>query len=168
MGTRADFYVGRGPEAEWLGSISWDGYPAGVDDAVFFPSTETEYRAAVSTFLASRDDRTLPTEPWPWPWDDSATTDYAYAYENGKVYASSFGHAWFEVKPNEENGGEPLDEDDESISQDKVAVFPDMSARRGSWANVMGKSGLLVVSTTPEGGMAVETGKEHAERLGED
>jgi hypothetical protein len=25
MGTRADFYVGRGPEAEWLGSVAYDG-----------------------------------------------------------------------------------------------------------------------------------------------
>jgi hypothetical protein len=159
MGTRSDFYVGRGPEAEWLGSISWDGYPAGVDDAVFFPTTEHEYRVAVTNFLASRDDRTLPIEPWPWPWDDSGTTDYAYAYENGKVYASNFGRTWFEVNPNEENGGEPED------SEDDVAVFPDMSARRGSWGNVMSKSGLLVASVTPDGGMVVETGKEVGDRL---
>jgi len=30
MGTRADFYVGIGPEAEWVGSIAYDGYPDGV------------------------------------------------------------------------------------------------------------------------------------------
>jgi hypothetical protein len=30
MGTRADFYVGRGPDAEWLGSVAMDGYPSGV------------------------------------------------------------------------------------------------------------------------------------------
>jgi hypothetical protein len=30
MGTRADFYIGRGTEAEWLGSVAWDGYPGGV------------------------------------------------------------------------------------------------------------------------------------------
>lgn len=27
MGTKADFYVGIGPKSEWLGSISFDGYP---------------------------------------------------------------------------------------------------------------------------------------------
>ena len=27
MGTRADFYVGRGDAAEWIGSIAYDGYP---------------------------------------------------------------------------------------------------------------------------------------------
>ena len=27
MDERADFYVGRGEDAEWLGSITWNGYP---------------------------------------------------------------------------------------------------------------------------------------------
>jgi hypothetical protein len=40
MGTRADFYVGRGGQAEWLGSIAWDGYPSGIDKWVFSVSTE--------------------------------------------------------------------------------------------------------------------------------
>lgn len=30
MGTRADFYVGKGPNAEWLGSTAMDGYPEGI------------------------------------------------------------------------------------------------------------------------------------------
>ena len=30
MGTRADFYIGRGATAEWIGSIAWDGYPDGI------------------------------------------------------------------------------------------------------------------------------------------
>ena len=34
MGTRADFYVGRGESAEWLGSVAWDGNPRGIDDPV--------------------------------------------------------------------------------------------------------------------------------------
>ena len=25
MGTRADFYVGVGKKAEWLGNVAWDG-----------------------------------------------------------------------------------------------------------------------------------------------
>lgn len=32
MGTRADFYVGVGEQAEWLGSIAWDGNPEGIKD----------------------------------------------------------------------------------------------------------------------------------------
>ena len=30
MGTRADFYIGKGTDAEWLGSIAWNGYPDGI------------------------------------------------------------------------------------------------------------------------------------------
>ncbi len=31
MGTRADFYTGRGQTAQWLGSIAWGGYPVGTE-----------------------------------------------------------------------------------------------------------------------------------------
>jgi hypothetical protein len=158
MGTRADFYVGRGPEAEWLGSITWDGYPAGIDDPVFYPTTEHEYRTAVTNFLAARDDVTLPTEPWPWPWENSGTTDYAYAYDNGKVFASSFGHAWFEVDPNAECYGEPEDREDEG-----KMTFPDMSSRMGSTNHIMRKSGLITVTTDQAGKAAVLTGKDWPE-----
>ncbi len=34
MGTRADFYIGRGPTAEWIGSLPLDGYPEGIDAKV--------------------------------------------------------------------------------------------------------------------------------------
>ena len=132
MGTRADFYVGRGKEAEWLGSIAYDGYPSGIDEAVLKATTEADYRAEVTKFLAGEESATLPEQGWPWPWEDSRTTDYAYAFDGGKVYASGFGGAWFvatEDEPEDEDGG-------------KVAVFPDMSARK---AVTMGKrSGLLV------------------------
>jgi len=74
MGTRADFYVGRGKTAEWLGSIAWDGYPAGLwpnkDTAtakadipktpVIAATAEEAYRKAVDELLASR---TMPLGP---------------------------------------------------------------------------------------------------------
>lgn len=174
MGTRADFYVGRGPEAEWLGSVSWDGYPSGLSHEhysksgkidIFGAETEESYREQVQQMLDSRDDATQPTtERWPWPWEDSRTTDYAYAFEGGKVYASSFGHTWFEVDLNAENCGEP----EEYETAEKVAVFPNMAGRMGSAAHIMAKSGMLVASATPDGGMVVQTGKEFAEGLSED
>jgi hypothetical protein len=135
MGTRADFYVGRGVEAEWLGSIAWDGYPAGVDDAVHLSDNEEEYRRNVAAFL-TREDATLPEYGWPWPWDDSATTDYAYAFDAGRVYASSSGHEWFAVDTLAENYGEPDDRGG------KVASFPDMKERKNV---TLGKrSGVIV------------------------
>lgn len=139
MGTRADFYMGRGETAEWLGSITWDGYPPGIDDAVFVVASEDEYRTAVATFLASRRDATLPTEPWPWPWENSQTTDYAYAFDSDRVYASSFGHAWFEVDLDAENCGEPEYEDGAKVP------FPDMTARKGDHDFIMSRSGIIAV-----------------------
>jgi hypothetical protein len=91
MGTRADFYLGKGKDAQWLGSIAWDGYPVGIDDAVLDAKTEQDYLAALSAFLAKQEDTTLPEQGWPWPWDNSCTTDYAYAFDDGKVEAACFG-----------------------------------------------------------------------------
>jgi hypothetical protein len=132
VGTRADFYVGRGESAEWLGSIAFDGYPEGVDDTIRKAATERQYREAVEMFLASRDDATLPAMGWPWPWDNSRTTDYAYAFDGGTVYASCFGHGWF------------LAIQDETPEDDGPKVpFPDMSARRN--LTLGRRSGLIVV-----------------------
>ena len=139
MGTRADFYVGRGPNAEWLGSIAWDGYPDGIDDSVLKAASEGAYRAAVTTFLADREDASLPSDGWPWPWDDSGTTDYAYAFENCAVVASCFGARWHD--PNAERTEEEEDADDKF-----PATFPNMSDRKRR--PIFGKhSGVIVVGS---------------------
>src|SRR5688500_6281329 len=94
MGTRADSYVGRGKDAKWVGSIPFDGYPDGIDKKVLKAKTEAKFLEAINGFFGDR--ATLPSMGWPWPWDDSGTTDYAYAFDSGKVWASRFGHAWFD------------------------------------------------------------------------
>lgn len=152
MGTRADFYVGRGESAEWLGSIAWDGYevenaergavidPENPAELVASATNEGEYRDGVAKFLASRDDRSMPSDGWPWPWDTSSTTDYAYAFDEGKLWISVFGHAWYEIGnvPKDENG------DNDSCSGGKVAVFPSMKDRKRR--PLFGKhSGVIVV-----------------------
>lgn len=88
MGTRADFYVGRGKTAVWLGSVAWDGYEVGNE--IPFAKTEIDYRAAVEKLLAERDDATLPVDGWPWPWKNSSLTDYAYAFDDGVVYRTEY------------------------------------------------------------------------------
>ena len=94
MGTRADFYIGRGKDAEWLGSIAWDGYPEGIDKKVLRAKTEKGFRSLLSKFFSSLEDVSLPKDGWPWPWEDSNTSDYAYSFDNGKVYACPFGRGW--------------------------------------------------------------------------
>lgn len=140
MGTRADFYVGRGESAEWLGSISWDGYPAGMPWELLQTLNESMFRREVAKFIESREDGTKPEMGWPWPWSNSQTTDYSYAFDDGQVWASCFGHQWFD--PNNPPESEDDDEDPE-MRGDKVG-FPDMKERQKV---AMGKrSGLLVIT----------------------
>lgn len=133
MGTRADFYIGRGEQAEWLGSIGWDGYPDGIDELLLHATSEAAFRVALEAFFKDRDDVTRPADGWPWPWADSCTTDYAYAFDGENVWGSCFGNEWFDTR-------EPQPERDGN----KTAVFPDMKARQNV---TLGKrSGTIVIS----------------------
>lgn len=165
MGTRADFYVGRGTTAEWLGSIAWDGNPDSITPHteeqapawrggpmrpklgewphgahLFDATTEADYRTRVARFFQHRDDVTLPEHGWPWPWDDSSTTDYAYAFDSGKVWASCFGYEWFDPTQ-----AEP--ELDDAV--EKTAVFPTMKTDRAALGGK--RSGVMVLTMGPRG-----------------
>lgn len=59
MGTRADFYVGRGAQAEWLGSTAYDGYPDSFEE-IGASATEKKYRERVAEMLAEDESATLP------------------------------------------------------------------------------------------------------------
>lgn len=137
MGTRADFYVGRGKSAEWLGSIAMDGYPDGnVSNPQYGPlikaASEPEFRERVAMLIAGVGHGTTPAQGWPWPWEDSRTTDYAYAFDGGTVWASGFGRAWFDPnEPEPDRGDEP-----------KSAVFPNMKDRQR--VTLGSRSGLIV------------------------
>lgn len=96
MGTRADFYIGKGQEAEWLGSVAWDGYEwEDPESDLMKAKTADEFRTAVLAIQSERDDFTTPADGWPWPWDDSNTTDYAYVFHNGSVEIPSGEVNWF-------------------------------------------------------------------------
>jgi len=110
MGTRADFYVGTGKDAKWLGSIAFDGYRIEKMEAldacrnadcaacygIKMATTENDFRQAVATLLDLNDDATKPAQGWPWPWEDSKTTDYAYAFVDGacRVFYWGKGAEW--------------------------------------------------------------------------
>ena len=96
MGTRADFYIGRGLDAEWLGSQAWDGYPSAVipdlqriAHLAGSLTSEEGFRSTISAYLAKRYDATLPEQGWPWPWDDSGTTDCAYCFDGGTIWTAT-------------------------------------------------------------------------------
>lgn len=87
MGIRADFYIGKGPNAEWLGSVAWHGHNWHYDKGceLFAAKNEDEFREAVKSLSINREDWTSPEQGWPWPWDDSKDTDFTYAFYDGKV-----------------------------------------------------------------------------------
>lgn len=142
MGTRADFYIGKGAEAEWLGSVAWDGYEwvEKVNDLVL-ATTPDEFRAAVKEIEEKREDFTAPSLGWPWPWDDSHTTDYAYILIDSKVKAYCFGRET-PICP------EPNGDDDESEDDGERGEFPNMAALKNV---TFGKrSGVMFIGTPPD------------------
>lgn len=122
MGTRADFYIGSGSKAEWLGSVGWDGYEWEEDSdcALMKATTADEFRAAVGGIATEREDFTAPKRGWPWPWPDSSTTDRAYMLIDGSVWVYHFG----------KRGA-------------ALADFPDMRARQN--VTLGAGSGLIVL-----------------------
>lgn len=134
MGTRADFYIGSGDEAVWLGSVGWDGYKWDQDHEckLMQAKTDDEFKSAVDEISKERDDFTHPDNGWPWPWDDSHTTDYAYCLIDGKVIAYIFGSEAF------------INEDGERDSDEsKKAKFPNMKNRKNvSFDN---RSGVIFI-----------------------
>lgn len=163
MGTRADLYLGRGPDAEWLGSIAWDGYPDGMPEALLRCDTVDRFKVLVEGFLAGREDATLPEQGWPWPWDDSRTTDYAYAFDGDNVWASNFGRNWFDARfpePDDDEEAERLGTQliEGEISMDeyrdaKPAVFPDMAERKN--VTYGKRSGVLLLGATEDGRVGI-------------
>jgi hypothetical protein len=97
----ADFYLGRGPNAEYLGSTQTfqDGDPEAVDAWAIFQSvseeeyTEQDYRDEVSHLVA-------PDRAWPHPHDNSEATEWAYAYDQGTVYVYRFGVEMAQIRCN--------------------------------------------------------------------
>ena len=127
MGTRADFYIRKNAELQWLGSVAMDGYD--VDEATEGWATkdehdracwalkgvesEEDFRAALQVYFDTRDDVTVPDEHgWPWPWENSETTDRAYVFDGDRLRR----YAW---------GKEIIGEDNEGPAPE--GGWPDMS-----------------------------------------
>jgi len=147
MGTRADFYVGRGPAAEWVGSVAYDGDPDNYP-AIMALTTEETYRAAVLKELSSRDDATLPAQGWPWPWEDSSTSDYAIAFDAGGVFYSACQRGtaddvWVKLDT-------PQDDDGYPIGADLMpCVFPNMLDRQN--VTLGPRSGVMLCTGLKKG-----------------
>jgi len=158
MGTRADFYVGRGETAEWIGSIGYDGYPEdqyknGVSMGILAARNEVSFRKRVQKYLAQHDGIFV-NEGWPWPWEDSGTSDYAYAWDGWMVWRSSFGHAWMPATsmPHKSASDEEKNDFDMKFGGNKQ-IFPNMKSIQNIARGP--KSGVITITQTPTG-MVVE------------
>lgn len=91
MSDSADFYVGLGDSAEWLGSVIQDAHPREMELRCLLGSsaedaptatdyTETTFRDIVG-LMADVD----PEDGWPWSYPDSGDTDYVYVWNNGSI-----------------------------------------------------------------------------------
>lgn len=96
----ADFYLGRGPEALYLGTAA-NASPAQLEawrhfttaDPVRQRYTSADFRRAVSIVLnapGSQYGRT-PWRTWPHAYEDSTQTAWSYSFYMGSVHVDHFG-----------------------------------------------------------------------------
>lgn len=112
MGTRCDFYAGRGLDAVYLGSIGHDAYVdamasrfEGVTDRAGFDRCLAAVFAEYGEISAKNG--------WPWPWKTSATTDTVVAFDEGRCWTAHPNDCWA-----------PLDDYDNPTEE--PCVFADM------------------------------------------
>lgn len=96
MGTRADFYVGKGKKAEYIGSCSMDGEPEFMPAGLMNARTEQEFRAAVANLPEWHRPWDI-AFGWPWSWSNSYDTNYTYAFFDGEVFISFYGAEWLKA-----------------------------------------------------------------------
>jgi hypothetical protein len=91
---RADFYVGMGPEAKWLGSVSRCGEIWQVPLSLLIQVNQTMYEEAVAEYIDyCQGIQGNHVCMWPWDWADSRMTEYSYMYipQHEKIYMSILG-----------------------------------------------------------------------------
>ena len=148
MGTRADFYLGKGEGAEWLGSSAWDGHYQTMEElGIANAATEKAYLEAVNARL-SEDDGTRPKDGWPWPWESSHTTAVSYTWADGKVWISHWGRQWQtldELKAHDRENERRLEAGEDELPDLPKVPFPDMTERKRV---TLGKrSGVLIIGS---------------------
>jgi len=112
-GSHADFYIGLGKTAKWIGSVEGCGAPGDVtanwdllnEAGAIDDYTETDFRDMVRHIITdARADnagyRPEDGDEWPWRHLSSAETDYAYAYNNGCIHVFERGYMVAQHYPN--------------------------------------------------------------------
>ncbi|MEV8609516.1 hypothetical protein AB0383_16555 [Amycolatopsis sp. NPDC051373] len=97
--TTHDFYLGRGRDAEWLGSVHLGSRASGGLDEIARARSEGGFRALVDFFLREAEvdeagEVTHAGSEWPWLWPTSHGTDYVHAFDTGAVWSALRGDRW--------------------------------------------------------------------------
>jgi hypothetical protein len=107
MGTRCDFYAGRGVSATYLGSVARDGYPDEMASYLAGATTREAFDSGLSALFAERGG--VGTDgAWPWPWKDSHTTDSAIAFDAGRLWVTHHSGRWAPLNDMDNPGDEPV------------------------------------------------------------
>ena len=97
--TKADFYIGNGIAANWIGSVYSDAYPSGIPIQILICVNPTLFEEEVVEYI-HRVQGVVKTDgdQWPWLWPDSQLTDYSYMFlpDHNKVLASNYGGNLFD------------------------------------------------------------------------
>jgi hypothetical protein len=97
--TTHDFYLGRGPDAQWLGSIRLGGCACNGLDDLERARSAGGFTTLVDFFLRTAEideagEVTHRGAGWPWPWPTSHGTDYVHAFDTGAVWTVRRGDRW--------------------------------------------------------------------------
>lgn len=98
----ADFYLGRGPNAEYLGSVATAGAPEDIEAWERFQHLDDENYTPEDFREEVRDLRNSPTHDdpthgglgaprWPWRYESSDDTPWAYVFDAGTVFVFRYG-----------------------------------------------------------------------------
>jgi hypothetical protein len=91
MSTKTDLYVGRGHDAEWIGSLQWDCTPENLlrvppGRLALTATDEATYRAAVADLFIVWETEDLgrvypSVHGWPWLWHTSHRNSWIITYD---------------------------------------------------------------------------------------
>lgn len=92
----ADFYLGRGPAARWMGSVKvMDASPEGslharvtftAPDPEREPFGDSHYAQIIDGLLDVCRPVATPADGWPHKYPDSTETRWTYAWDKGSLY----------------------------------------------------------------------------------
>ena len=85
MSTKADFYVGTGKDAEWIGTLLKNGSVYYIPMDILIQVNKTMFEEMVLELLSLKQS-VIPDkgDKWIHPWEDSRVTDYVYMFDNNK------------------------------------------------------------------------------------